>query len=52
MKDKIIPMKRRRYGVSKTSKRGHDWKFVLKSIPEKSLRQKYLRSTGRRIDTV
>lgn len=52
MKDKIMPMKRRRFGVSKTAKREHDWKFVLKFIPEKRLRQKYLRSIGRRNDTV
>lgn len=44
----IVPMKRRHFGVSKTSAKGQtDWILVAKSFAEKSNREKYLRSIGK-----
>ena len=43
----IIPIRRRRFGVSKTAKREQDWKFVSKTIEIKAHLEKYLRSIGK-----
>ena len=45
--DKIIPMRRRRFGVSKTAKREQDWKYISDRIVTKSRTEQYLRSIGK-----
>jgi hypothetical protein len=43
----VIPMKSRRFGVSKTAKREQDWKFKLQSIGTKAEQEKFMRKIGR-----
>ena len=45
--DKIIPMRRRKFGVSKTAKRVQDWKYIVKRILFKAKQEQYLRSVGK-----
>ena len=46
-RDKIIPMMRRKFGVSKTAKREQDWKYISVRILLKSIKEKFLRSIGK-----